>query len=116
MGTTVEVLSDEKGIVWPKEVSPFAAHLISITGGNAEIIAEADRVYEMLKENDVEVLYDDRDARAGEKFADSDLIGIPVRFVISEKTMAAGGVEMIDRATGKSKFVSESDVLAQLKR
>lgn len=116
MGVLVEKFSDDKGIVWPKEVSPFAAHLISITGGNSEIAAEAERVYEMLLENDVEVLYDDRDSRAGEKFADSDLIGIPNRLVISEKTIAAGGVELIDRMSGKSKFVNESEILAQFKK
>ena len=102
MGTIVEILSDEKGIVWPKGVSPFAVHLISLANANKDIIAEADRVYELLKENDIDVLYDDRDARAGEKFADSDLIGISVRLVVSEKTFDAGGVEMVERSTGKS--------------
>src|SRR5262249_7656145 len=74
MGTIVEVLSDEKGIVWPKSVSPFRAHLVSITGGNNEVEKEADRVYELLQEHEIDVLYDDRGLRAGEKFADSDLI------------------------------------------
>src|SRR3989344_4827464 len=86
MGALVEVLSDDKGIVWPKEVAPFPVHLIAITGGNEDVQKEADRVYEMLQENDIEVLYDDRDVRASEKFADADLIGIPVRLVVSEKT------------------------------
>jgi len=116
MGTVVEIFADDKGIVWPEEISPFAVHLVSITGGNKDVIAEADRIYEMLQENGIEVLYDDRDARAGEKFADSDLLGISTRFVVSEKTIAAGGVEMINRATGKSKFVSESDIVAQLEK
>jgi prolyl-tRNA synthetase len=116
MGTIVEVLSDEKGIVWPKEVSPFTVHLISISGGNSDVIAEADRIYDLFKENNIEALYDDRDVRAGEKFADGDLIGIPTRLVVSEKTIAAGGVECIDRATGKSRFVSESEILAQFKK
>ncbi len=116
MGTIVEVLSDDKGIVWPKEVSPFSAHLVSITGGNPDVIAEAERYYELLKENGVDVLYDDRDARAGEKFADSELIGIPTRLVVSEKTIAAGGIECIDRGSGKSTFVNESDILSQFKK
>lgn len=113
MGTVVEVLSDAKGIVWPKEVAPFAVHLISITGGNADIIAEADRLYDLLREHNIEVLYDDRDARAGEKFADSDLIGIPTRMIISEKTMAQGGVEVVDRKTGAFSFVADSSILEQ---
>ena len=116
MGTIVEVLSDDKGIVWPKGVAPFAVHLISLANGNADIIAEADRLYDVLKENDIEVLYDDRDARAGEKFADSDLIGIPVRLVVSEKTFDAGSVEMTERETGKSKLVPESDLLKTLSK
>jgi prolyl-tRNA synthetase len=114
MGAVVEVLSDDKGIVWPRELSPFTAHLISIAGGNADITAEADRLYEMLREEGIEVLYDDREARAGEKFADSDLIGIPTRLVISEKTFAAGGIEAVDRSSGSSKLVPESELLAYL--
>lgn len=114
MGVLVEVFADEKGIVWPKEVSPYQVHLVSITGGNSEIEKEADRVYEMLQENDIEVLYDDRDARAGEKFADADLIGIPVRLVVSEKTVSAGGVEKTDRGNGKGTLVAESDILDNL--
>src|SRR3989338_9636294 len=100
IGTIVEVLSDEKGIVWSREVAPFLVHLIAITGGNAEVAAEADRLYELLREDGVEVLYDDREAHAGEKFADSDLIGIPKRLVVSEKTISAGGVEVVARADG----------------
>jgi prolyl-tRNA synthetase len=114
MGTIVEVLSDDKGIVWPEEVAPFAVHLISITGGNADVAAEADRMYDILKENDIEVLYDDRDARAGEKFADSDLIGIPTRLVVSEKTMSQGGVEVVNRKSGTTSFVSDSGIIEQL--
>ena len=116
MGTVVEVLSDDKGIVWPKEISPFAVHLVSITGGNGDVVEEADRLYEMLSENGIEVLYDDRDARAGEKFADSDLIGIPTRLIVSEKTIASGGVEVVDRASGKTKFVNENDILSHLRK
>jgi prolyl-tRNA synthetase len=116
MGVLVEKFADDKGIIWPKEVAPFAVHLISITGGNADVIAEADRVYEMLQENNIEVFYDDRDSRAGEKFADSDLIGIPTRMVVSEKTIAAGGVEVIDRKSGRSVFVNESEILSHLQK
>jgi prolyl-tRNA synthetase len=114
MGTAVEVLSDEKGIVWPKSISPADVHIISIAGGSDEVQKEADRLYELLQEHGIEVLYDDRDVRAGEKFADSDLIGIPTRLIVSEKTIASGGVEVVDRASGKAKFVSESDILTHL--
>lgn len=114
MGTIVEVLSDEKGIVWPASVAPFDVHLISLTGGNADIIAEADKLYELLREHGIDVLYDDRDMRAGEKFADSDLIGIPTRLIVSEKTISQGGVEVIARASGTTAFVSDSSIIEQL--
>ncbi|MEK7134025.1 MAG: aminoacyl--tRNA ligase-related protein [Patescibacteria group bacterium] len=115
MGTIVELLSDAKGIVWPKEVAPFPVHLVSITGGNTDVVAEADRLYELLKENGVEALYDDRDARAGEKFADSDLIGIPTRIVVSEKTMSAGGVELISRADGTTTFAPDNAIIERFR-
>ncbi len=116
MATIVEVLSDEKGIVWPKEVAPFPVHLISISSGNTDVTAEADRMYELLKDNGVEALYDDRDARAGEKFADADLIGIPMRIVVSEKTMAEGGVEISSRQNGSTSIVSENEIIERLRQ
>ena len=116
MGTIVEVLSDEKGIVWPEEIAPFQVHLVSISSGNEDVVKEADRVYDLLKENGIEVLYDDRDARAGEKFADSDLIGIPTRLVVSEKTMSQGGIERVERASGTTGFVSDSEVVQSLQK
>jgi len=116
MGVLVEKFADEKGIVWPESVAPFPVHLIAIAGGNADVIKEADRIYEMLHENGIEALYDDRDARAGEKFADSDLIGIPTRFVVSEKTMAEAVVEVVNRADGTSSRIPESGIIEYLKR
>jgi len=82
MGTIVEVLSDEKGIVWPRSVAPFAIHLVELSQGVEQVKAAADVLFQKLVEQGVEVLYDDRDLRAGEKFADSDLIGIPYRVVV----------------------------------
>lgn len=111
MGTIVEVLSDSKGIVWPREVAPFHAHLVSISGGNGDVTKEADRLYELLQENGIEVLYDDRDVRAGEKFADAELIGIPKRIVVSEKTMSAGGVEVVNRADGTTTFLADNGIV-----
>jgi prolyl-tRNA synthetase len=113
MGVIVEVLSDDKGMVLPQEVAPFDVHLIAISGGNKDVIAETDRLYELLKEQGIDVLYDDRDVRAGEKFADADLIGIPKRLVLSEKTMSEGGVEVISRKSGSAKLVPESEILEE---
>jgi len=114
MGTIVEVLSDDKGIVWSKEVSPFPVHIISISGGNNDVVAEADRLYDLLKETGIEALYDDRDVRAGEKFADGELLGIPTRLVVSEKTMSEGGIEVSQRANGAATLVPESGIVDYL--
>jgi prolyl-tRNA synthetase len=116
MGTVVEIFADDKGLVWPKELTPFPVHLVSITSGNEQVSKEADRLYEQLRENGIECLYDDRDVRAGEKFADSDLLGIPLRIVISEKTMSAGGAEVIERASDASKLVPESGIIEYLQK
>jgi len=114
MGTIVEVLSDDKGIVWPEEVAPFRVHIISISGGNADVVKEADRLYELLADHGIETLYDDRDVRAGEKFADADLIGIPKRLVISEKTVSEGGAELILRKDGTTSLISEVSIIERL--
>ena len=88
MGTIVETLSDEKGIVWPESVAPFQVHIISL-GKNEE----AEDLYKKLMDQGVEVLFDDRDTSAGAKLADADLIGIPHRIVVSAKSLEAGGCE-----------------------
>lgn len=108
MGTIVETLSDEKGIVWPKSVSPFAVHLIHIPGSE-EGKTRAEEIYKKLSDLGIEVLFDDRDARAGEKFSDSDLIGIPTRVVVSDKNAKEGDVyllEVKDRKTGEVSNIS----------
>jgi prolyl-tRNA synthetase len=101
MGTLAEVLSDEKGLVWPTSVAPFAVHLISIEDKEGKVKKEADTLYEKMIKEGIEVLYDDRDMRAGEKFADSDLMGIPERIVISEKTLESRSVEVKNRKSGE---------------
>lgn len=101
MGVIVEKFADDKGIIWPESVAPFKVHLVSILDKAGKTKEAADKLYESLTKKGVEVLYDDRDASAGAKFSDSDLIGIPWRYVISEKTLAADSVEVKDRKTGK---------------
>ena len=115
MGAIAEIWSDEKGIVWPKEVAPFAVHLIEINPKNSSAVKkEAESVYNELSKNDIEILWDDREATAGEKFADADLIGIPTRLVVSEKTMAENVVEIKERASEKSEKVPRNNILAKL--
>ncbi|HLP43767.1 MAG TPA: His/Gly/Thr/Pro-type tRNA ligase C-terminal domain-containing protein, partial [Candidatus Nanoarchaeia archaeon] len=113
MGTIVEALSDTKGIVWPEAVAPFKVHLIEVQG-SPETKTAATNLYETLTKLGVETLYDDRDARAGEKFADSDLIGIPWRVVVSDKTLTAGGVELKKRTEDTTKIISEKELISSL--
>jgi prolyl-tRNA synthetase len=109
MGTVVECLSDEKGMVWPEEIAPFKVHLLSL-GKNEE----AEKVYAELTAAGIEVLFDDRDAGAGEKFADSDLLGLPYRVVISGKSLEKGGAELKRRTAGEAEIVTLNDLTQKL--
>jgi prolyl-tRNA synthetase len=101
MGTVVELLSDEKGIVWPESIAPFKIHLVNAMVNDVDAVSYADELYDLLTARGVSVLYDDRDARAGEKFADSDLLGIPTRIVVGKEALAGNALEVVDRATGE---------------
>lgn len=109
MGVIVETLGDEKGMVWPQTVAPLQIHLVSLASDD-ETREYADGLYASLKEQNVSVLYDDRDARAGEKFADSDLIGLPYRIVVSKKTREEGLLEVVARASGTVTHMEEEDL------
>lgn len=111
MGTIVEVLCDDKGIVWPESVAPYRVHLVEVSSGDETIRAYAERLYEDLKKANIEVLYDDRDARAGEKFADSDLLGIPYRIVVGKST-EDGAIEIVRRSDGKKGTVTRTQALS----
>lgn len=115
MGTLVETLADEKGLVWPESVAPFAVHLVSLGKVGDEISKTADTLCDDLVKAGVEVLYDDRDARAGEKFAESDLLGIPKRIVVGKEAVATSVFEVVNRATGAVKKVPRSELLANCK-
>ena len=106
MATIVEVLSDDKGIVWPESVSPFRVHLVELEKGLGEDL------YKKLENKGIDVLYDDRDSSAGEKFNDADLIGIPLRFVVSEKT--GGKVEVKKREENKEEVVTYDKAIGKL--
>jgi len=111
MGTIVELNSDKNGIIWPESVAPFQVHLISL-GKNEE----AQILYKDLQKNNIEVLFDDReDTSAGAKFADADLIGIPWRVVVSQKSLASGGVEVKRRNEKESEILEVEKLLAKFK-
>jgi prolyl-tRNA synthetase len=107
MGVLVETLADNKGIVWPESVAPFKYHIIEIPSENSEVKKTAEMVYQKLGEQNA--LYDDRGARAGEKFADADLLGIPNQIIISEKNLASGKLELKTRKTGEINMMSEDE-------
>jgi prolyl-tRNA synthetase len=106
MGTAVELHNDANGIKWPASIAPFDLHMIEIKSKDASVRENAVKIYEVLSEQGLDILYDDReDTAAGAKFADADLIGIPKRMVISEKTLKDGEVEFKDRETGSTAMV-----------
>ncbi|MBY0110397.1 prolyl-tRNA synthetase [Patescibacteria group bacterium] len=119
MGTIVELLSDEKGIVWPEAVAPFAFHLLSLGSDNEQVEALAEKVYERLcyityGENvklymDNVALYDDRKVQTGEKRNDADLIGIPYQIIVGKKSIESGLMEVVKRATGETFTVGLND-------
>ncbi len=111
MGTIVELMADDRGLVWPESVAPFAVHLVSLGKEGDEISKTADTLYADFMKAGVEVLYDDRDARAGEKFAESDLLGIPKRIVVGKDAVATGEFEVVDRTTGKVEKISRARLL-----
>lgn len=105
MGTWVEVSHDDKGIIWSKEIAPFQVHLIGLNGKGEDL-------YKKLKEKGIDVLFDDRDVPAGQKFADADLIGIPVRLVVSDKT--GDKVEYKERVSDKSELLDFDDIIKKI--
>ncbi len=114
MGTVVEALADDKGIIWPESIAPFAIHLL-VLGEDEAILKEADKIYESLQKNNIEVLFDDRkEVSAGVKFADSDLLGIPLRAVVSSRSLKEGGIEIKKRTEEKGTIISLDELLKTL--
>ena len=105
LGTIVEVFHDEKGIIFPKTVAPYDIYLIDIKSNG-----EAEKVYEMLQGEGYEVLFDDREKTPGEKFSDADLMGIPLRVVVSEKTLKEGAVEIKKRSEETIEMVKINEI------
>ena len=113
MGVIAEVFSDDKGLVWPENIAPAKVYLARL-GNSAETVAAADDLYERLTAAGTSVLYDDRDIRPGQKFGDADLMGIPYRLVISDKTIAAGTVELKARTAVDSQQISLEELAERL--
>lgn len=114
MGAIIEAYHDEAGIKWPEAVAPFKVGLINLKTGDAACDAVCEDIYRILSEQGVEVLYDDRDDRAGVKFADMDLIGLPWQLVAGPKGVAKGMLELKNRHTGDKQELTVEAALALL--
>jgi prolyl-tRNA synthetase len=115
MGAIVEVHHDEKGMIWPKEVAPFFCHLIPVEKSRM-VKKIAEKLYQDFKKSGIDVLYDDRlDKTPGEKFATSDLIGIPFRLVISQKTLKENSIEFKERKKEKTQLIKIKKLISFLR-
>ncbi len=118
VGTIVEASHDDRGIIWPKSVAPFAVHLISLQSRDAEmqdrITQTSSDLYDSLKKQGIDVLWDDRDASAGAKLADADLIGLPLRLLISEKTLKDDSVEWKERQQPAAKLMQLANIQEEI--
>jgi prolyl-tRNA synthetase len=111
MAAAVEQHHDDNGIVWPRSIAPYDVHVLALQGGSEEVLAEAEKVADALGDAGLDVLLDDREERPGEKFADADLIGSPLRVIVGKKTLEDGAVDLRRRDGSKEDRVPSSDVL-----
>ncbi|HEY1085156.1 MAG TPA: aminoacyl--tRNA ligase-related protein [Candidatus Saccharimonadales bacterium] len=111
MGVIVEKMSDDKGLIWPKNIAPYKLCLVSIGEKGS---AEADRLYDELTGAGIEVLYDDRDERPGTKFADAELMGIPYRITVSDRGVAANEYELTERKSGATENLNHAALIDKL--
>lgn len=110
MGLIAEHFADDKGLVWPENVAPYKAYLVSI----GDTATQATELYEKLKSNGVTVLFDDRNERPGAKFADAELIGLPYRITISERLIEQGKLELTYRNSGETELLTPEELLAKI--
>ena len=111
----IEQNHDDKGILWSPNIAPFDAHLIGLNLEDPTVSAQAEKIYQELCQAGFQVLFDDRPARAGEKFSDADLIGIPARLTISKRTLEQGKVEFKLRREPKAEVVTLEEAQARLR-
>jgi prolyl-tRNA synthetase len=113
MGLLAEHFADERGLVWPRSLAPADVYLVRI-GEDKAVVDDADKIYAELQQQGIEVLYDDRDVRPGEKFADADLLGIPYRIVVSQKTLESDTYEIKGRLEKESENASLDEIIKRL--
>jgi len=110
MGVIAEKFSDGKGLVWPENIAPARVYIARL-GDKAEVVRLADELYDQLQKQNVTCLYDDRDVRPGQKFADADLLGIPYRVVISEKTLETSKYELKKRPESEPTMMNIEEII-----
>jgi prolyl-tRNA synthetase len=112
MGVLAEVFSDDKGLSWPAAVAPYSLHIVSLHKSESDnAYAYAKDLYEELTREGVEVIWDDRHVGAGEKLNDADLLGMPMRVLVSEKSILAGGVEIKERKSEQSEVITREQLM-----
>jgi len=114
LGAIIEASHDDKGIIWPEGVTPFHVGLVNLKQGDTDADAACEMIYGQLKARGLDPLYDDRDARAGEKFATMDLIGLPWRITVGPRGLKAGVVELTSRRTGSAEEMSPEAAVARV--
>jgi prolyl-tRNA synthetase len=115
LAVVVEIHHDDRGLAWPPEAAPYQVHLVALGAARSPEVAEAaDRLHDRLEAGGIDVLYDDRDISPGVKFADADLLGVPVRLVLGAKGLARGIVEWRSRTTGEERELAMDSPVAEL--
>ena len=114
VAAAIEANHDASGIVWPKEIAPFQVALINVRSGDELCDKVCEEIYNSLTERGIEVIYDDRDERAGVKFADAELIGIPYRVTVSDRLLAENKYEFTPRSSGEVSLLTHEELLAKL--
>jgi prolyl-tRNA synthetase len=111
----VEQNHDDSGIIWPVHVAPFQVHLIALNLENEDVKRQAEKLYRQLVEEKIDVLFDDRDLRAGEKFSDADLLGMPIRLTVSKRTFKEQKLELKFRNKKESKLLTYEEVMKEIR-
>jgi prolyl-tRNA synthetase len=111
MAAAVEQHHDENGIVWPRTIAPFDAHVLALHGGSVEVLAKAEEAANALAEAGFDVLLDDRDERPGEKFADADLVGAPIRLTVGKRTLDDDSVDLRTRGESEDNRIPMQNVV-----
>jgi prolyl-tRNA synthetase len=115
LGAIIEANHDDRGIVWPTSIAPFAVHLVALNPDRDDVRGEAERIYSELRDASVEVLYDDREESPGVKFADADLLGMPVRVTVSPRNLEKQSVELKQRSGDEQTLVPLTEAVAKIR-